>query len=327
MKRLQLRRKQIKKRRYRFFLIGLLVIVVFIAVSIFQSNRNFEKNKRKIFPISTVEETLADEVYNNTEVKKVYLPEHGNISYEVGGEGEVVLLLHCWAGARQYWKYTIRDLLPHYRVYALDLKGFGDSDIPKSGYQMTDFVDMLHDFLDALGIAKAVLVGHSMGGTIAMLFTLDYPERITKLVLVALPMSEHEIGHKFIGAPVIGGLWYRVVRFLGARSLREPKAREIWLKPTVASATQSMSSFVKANPLMRIHEITCPVLLILGKNDPAAAFAHPTTDDTPRFDLKLAIIDAARHAPHCENPAEFNKKLLAFLQADPSELIIPARIR
>jgi pimeloyl-ACP methyl ester carboxylesterase len=327
MKRLQLRRKQIKKRRYRFFLILFLIISIFIAVSIFQSNRNFEKNKQKAFPIGTVEETLASEVHNNTEVKKVYLPEHGNISYEVDGEGEVVVLLHCWAGARQYWKYTIRDLLPHYRVYALDLKGFGESDIPKSGYQMTDFVDMLHDFFDALGITKAVLVGHSMGGTIALLFTLDYPEYITKLVLVALPMSEHEIGHKLIGAPVIGGLWYRVVRFLGARSLREPKAREIWLKPTVASATQSMNSFVKANPLMRIHEINCPVLLILGKNDPAAAFAHPTTDDTPRFDIKLAIIDAARHAPHCENPAEFNKKLLAFLQADTSELIIPARIR
>ena len=327
MGRIQLRRQKKKTHRYRFFLIVLLIIIVFIAVSIFQSNRNFEQNRRKVFPISTVEETLADEVNNNTEVKKVYLPEHGNISYEVGGEGEVVVLLHCWAGARQYWKYTIRDLLPHYRVYALDLKGFGESDIPKSGYQMTDFVDMLHDFFDALGIAKAVVVGHSMGGTIAMLFTLDYPERVTKLVLVALPMSGHQIGHKLIGASVIGGFWYRAVRFLGARSLREPKAREIWLKPTVASATKSMKSFVKANPLMRIHEVNCPVLLILGKNDPAAAFARPTTEDTQRFDLKLAIINAARHAPHCENPEEFNKKLLNFLQADASELIVPARIR
>jgi len=99
------------------------------------------------------------------------------------------------------------------------------------------------------------------------------------------------------------------------------------LKPTVASATKSMKSFVKANPLIRIYEVNCPVLLILGKNDPAAAFARPTTEDTPSFDLKLAIINAARHAPHCENPEEFNKKLLTFLQADASELIVPARIR
>ncbi|HIE26604.1 TPA: alpha/beta hydrolase [Candidatus Poribacteria bacterium] len=327
MKQIQLRRKQTKAHGYRFLLILLLIIVVFIAISIFQSNRNFEKNRRKVFPISTVEETLATELSNNTEVKKVYLSQHGNISYEVGGEGEVVVLLHCWAGARQYWKYTIKDLLLHYRIYALDLKGFGESDIPKSGYRMTDFVDMLHDFFDVLGIANAVVVGHSMGGTIAMLFTLNYPERVNKLVLVALPMSGHRIGHKLMGASVIGGLWYRAVRFLGARSLREPKAREIWLKPTVASATQSMKSFVKANPLMRIHEINSPVLLILGKNDPAAASAYPATDETQRFDLKLAIIDAARHAPHCENPAEFNKKLLTFLQADASELIVPARIR
>ena len=327
MKRIQLRHKQTKTRSYGFFLIVLLIIVVFIAVSIFQSNRNFEKNRRKVFPISTVEETLASEVHNNTEVKKVYLPEHGNISYEVGGEGEVVILLHCWAGARQYWKYTIRDLLPHYRVYALDLKGFGESDIPKSGYQMRDFVDMLHDFFDALGIADAVVVGHSMGGTIAMLFTLDYPKRVTKLVLVALPMSGHQIGHKLIGASIIGGFWYRAVRFLGARSLREPKAREIWLKPTVTSATKSMRAFVKANPLMRIHEINCPMLLILGENDPVAASARPTTDDKRRPDLKLVIIDAARHAPHCENPEAFNKNLLAFLQADESELIVPAQIR
>jgi len=306
-----------------------LVVIVFIAISIFQSKRNYATKRRKVFPVSTVEETLAAEIHNNTEVKKVYLPEHGNIAYEVGGEGEIVVLLHCWAGARQYWKYTIRDLLPYYRVYALDLKGFGESDRPKSGYRMTDFVDMLHDFLGVLGIDQAIIVGHSMGGSIAMLFTLDYPEQINKLVLVALPMSQGKIGHKLVGASVIGGLWYRAVRFLGARSLREPKAREIWLKPTVASATQSMRAFVKASPLMRIREINCPVLLILGKNDSAAVSARPTTEneDTKRFDLKLAIIADARHSPHCENPDEFNKNLLAFLQADSSELIIPARIR
>ena len=328
MKRISLRRKQIRKRRYFIWLLFTLGSVIFVAFSILQSNRNFEQNRRKRFPVSTVGETLASHIENDTVVKEIYLPRHGNICYEVGGEGEVVVLLHCWAGARQYWKYTIRDLLPKYRVYALDLKGFGDSDKPPSGYRMERFVSLLRDFFDAVGIKKSVLVGHSMGGSIAMSFTLAYPEDVEKLVLVALPMSGHPIGHKLIGAPVIGGIWYRIVRFIGQHSLREPEARKIWLKPTVASATKSMKSFLEAKPFLRIHKINCPVLLILGKNDPAATLVRPSINPTTTFrsNLELALIDAARHSPQCENPPEFNRKLLAYLEADDSELIVPVRI-
>lgn len=326
MKRIKFTRKR-TIRKYRFWLIFLGIAIIFVVISIFQSKRNFEQNRRKRFPVSTVEETLGGDVSNDTTITTVALPEHGNISYEVGGVGESVILLHCWAGARQYWKHTITELLPYYRVYALDLKGFGASDKPERGYQMESFVDMLRDFMDTLDIERAIIIGHSMGGAIAMLFTLNYPGRVTRLVLVALPMSGHRIGHKLIGAPVIGRLWYRIVRFIGKYALREPKARKIWVQPTVASATQSMKAFVHTNPLLRIREINCPVLLIMGKKDPATALASPSTKNTKRIDLKLALIDAARHSPQCENPPEFNQKLLAFLHADESKLIIPARIR
>ena len=66
-----------------------------------------------------------------------------------------------------------------------------------------------------------------MGGDIAVPFTLAYPEDVEKLVLVALPASGHPVGHKLIGAPVIGGIWYRIVRFIGAHFLREPEARKV----------------------------------------------------------------------------------------------------
>jgi len=307
-------------------LLFILFAIIFIAFSMLQFRRDFEQNRRKRFPVSTVGETLASNLKNDTVVKDIHLKSHGNISYEVGGEGKVIVLLHCWAGARQYWKYTIRDLLHKYQVYALDLKGFGDSEKPSSGYRMRDFVSLLRDFFDAVGIKKSVLVGHSMGGAIALSFTLAYPEDVERLVLVALPASGHPIGHKLIGAPVIGGMWYRIVRFIGKHSLREPEARKIWLKPTVASATKSMKSFLAAKPLWEIQKINCPVLFVLGKNDPASTLAHPTTEATKlRSNLKLTFIEAARHSPQCENPPEFNRILLAYLEDDDSELILPLR--
>jgi len=283
---------------------------------------------RKYFPISTVAETLAKDVKNDTEVKNIHIPKHGNIYYEVGGEGDTVILIHCWAGARQYWKHTISALLWYYRVYALDLKGFGESDKPKDGYKMADFVDLLDNFFEKVGISKAILVGHSMGGSIAMSYTMAHPDKVKKIVLVALPISTYPVGHKLIGAPLIGGIWYRCVRFIGKRSLKSLAAREIWSKPTVASATKSMRTFVKTNPLKRIHEINCPLLLILGKNDPAAPRASVVKNaNTTRFAIKLAVIADARHSPQCENPEEFNRKLLAFLRDNYSALIAPAKLQ
>ena len=114
-----------------------------------------------------------------------YLDLHGErVAYLDEGEGEVILLLHGIAGSSQTWRSLIRPLSRHYRVVAPDLLGHGDSTKPRTDYSLGAFSVLLRDFLDELGIARATLVGHSLGGGIAMQFIYQHPDYGQRLVLI-----------------------------------------------------------------------------------------------------------------------------------------------
>ncbi len=206
-------------------MVSLSVLVFFIGLMCWSFIRmvNDPDLRRSDLPISTVENTLSSEVRRDTQVTSVRL-EQGNISYEVGGKGRNIVLIHCWAGSKEYWKWTIQALTPHFRIYALDLKGFGDSDKPDDGYTMADFSQLIAEFFNALGISKAILVGHSMGGKIAVSFAQAYPDKVDKLVLVGIPTKKISLGLRMFTLPIIGKPWYWLVRKIGYHTL-EPRAR------------------------------------------------------------------------------------------------------
>jgi len=140
--------KYITNRRRAIPILLFALCVVFIGGSFIRmwSDPDF---RRSDLPLSTVEDTLSKSLQRDTEIAQVQL-QQCKIVYEVGGDGEDVVLLHCWAGSKEYWKWTVQALIPHFRVYALDLKGFGDSDKPKDGYTMEDYSRLVAEFLDAL---------------------------------------------------------------------------------------------------------------------------------------------------------------------------------
>ena len=101
------------------------------------------------------------------------------------GRGPAVVLVHGLAASMYSWRYTIVPLVQAgYRVIAYDNRGFGFSDMPAHGYSNADYVHLLFGVLDSLGVADAVLVGHSMGGAIAADAALARPDRVRGLVLV-----------------------------------------------------------------------------------------------------------------------------------------------
>jgi pimeloyl-ACP methyl ester carboxylesterase len=86
-----------------------------------------------------------------------------------------VILLHGWLGSWGLWQDTMAYLGQSYRTYALDFWGFGDSGKKRETYAVQDFVHLVDQFMDQLGIAEAPLVGHSMGGTVSLLVALQFP--------------------------------------------------------------------------------------------------------------------------------------------------------
>src|SRR3990172_11255761 len=107
------------------------------------------------------------------------------VHYVEAGRGEPVVLVHGWNGSTFSFRHTIPELARTHRVVALDLLGFGYSERPPRGdYSVTAQVRLVAGLMDRLGIPRAAVVGHSMGGGIAMHLALSHPERVSRLVLV-----------------------------------------------------------------------------------------------------------------------------------------------
>ena len=302
--------KRIFTRRRTVLLLMLVLFVVFTVTSFVRmvGDPDF---RRSDLPVSTVEDTLSARLQRDTEIASVRL-EQGNISYEVGGSGKNMVLLHCWAGSKEYWKWTIQALIPHFRVYAPDLKGFGDSDKPKDGYTMADFSKLMADFFDMLGIDKAILVGHSMGGKIAVDFAEQHPDRVDKLVLVGTPVNKVSLGLRVFAWPIVGKPWYWLVRKIGQYTLRTEEAKSAWLKPTITSAVRSMKAFSTTDLTGKLPNIYMPTLIVMGEKDRSSAARQTRIFFQKLKDVRLCIVKYAGHSPMCENPTAFNHLLLDF---------------
>lgn len=105
--------------------------------------------------------------------------------YVEAGIGEPLILLHGVGRSLEDWSENILPLAQHHRVIALDLVGYGRSDKPAMKYSVGYLVDFVGQFMDALGLTTASLMGNSMGGAVSLQFALAYPLRVSRLVLVA----------------------------------------------------------------------------------------------------------------------------------------------
>lgn len=114
--------------------------------------------------------------------------DQGIVHYEAYGRGRPVLLLHGWLNSWEVWRNTIQLLGRDFRMYAIDFLGFGDSTDHAQEFSVTNFVSMVNQFMDRMGIIKAPLIGHSMGGTVALSTSIAHPEKVVKVIVVGSPI-------------------------------------------------------------------------------------------------------------------------------------------
>ncbi|HQN43833.1 MAG TPA: alpha/beta hydrolase [Anaerolineaceae bacterium] len=206
--------------------------------------------------------------------------DQGILHYEVYGRGKPVILLHGWLGSWGLWQETMTFLGQYYRTYALDFWGFGESGRKLDTYLVNDFVALVDQFMDKLGIESAPLVGHSMGGTVSLLVSLRYPQRVQKVTVVGSPIAGSSLAFllKMAGIPfnasaifTFFGLFRRIMRAAGPFICRDPRFMDMMdsdlTKLTLESFFSSIASLRRTDLRPELGNVQVPVLGMYGDRD------------------------------------------------------------
>jgi pimeloyl-ACP methyl ester carboxylesterase len=249
-----------------------------------------------------------------------------------------VLLIHGLTATHRYWLQNVTHLAERRRVLALDLPGFGRSDKPDVSYSTGYFVRTVAAFLDDRGVDRAVLVGNSMGGQIAMAFALEHARRVDKLVLVdpagvtALPlwllrvgmwMAAGAIDHApRVPRPLLEALFRMVFPTrpdLAARYVRSYHRAIVSddYPLHLRAAFRAARGVLGAPMLARVRQIAAPTLIVWGAKDwlvPVTA-ARGLRRAIP--DARLVIYRESGHCPMVDQPERWNRDVEAFLDGKP----------
>ena len=186
------------------------------------------------------------------------------INYKQYGNGDDIVLLHGWGQNIEMMEPLGNNLVDHYRITIIDLPGFGLSEEPTNAFTIYDYTEVVHDLLTELKIDNPIMMGHSFGGRISIVYASKY--KVSKLVLFGSPCVRHEyksikqnIFKKLKKIKLLSPLVNVMKKHLGSVDYRNasPMMRDILVK----TVNQDLSNEAK--------RIKCPTLLIWGENDEA----------------------------------------------------------
>jgi len=258
------------------------------------------------------------------------------IRYGVVGGGPPVLLVHGWLSSSRVWERLAGRLAQRFTVYSLDLTGFGESDKPLSGYGVRNGSRLLYAFCAHFGLTRASVIGHDLGGAMAVKLAADHPDVVGRLVLVCAPADEDQIDLPttlwLATLPVVGPIFYAL-----GRAVRP--VRKLWMRPFVADpddlteevideAGKSTPAAVSQTLSVARREISggrlarqariikVPLLVLAGEEDqivdPQSVGVWAGGVDK----AEICLMDGCGHLPMIERTAEFDAQVLAFLTGD-----------
>ena len=269
------------------------------------------------------------EAASRFEAHEVDLHGHRAI-YRTAGSGPTVVLIHGMVNSSRHWEDVALRLAGSHRVVAPDLIGHGDSATPRGDYSLGAHAATIRDLLATIGVDRATIVGHSLGGGVAMQFFYQFPQRTERLVLVSSGGLGQEVSPLLRGAALPGaaiGLRLaanpRLVRAIDrtggrlrrrgsskgvyleavARALRplgEPGSRRAFLQ-TLRSVIDIHGQHVSARDrLYLLGEM--PTLIVWGERDRTIPAAHGREADEAIPHCRYETLPRAAHFPHLEDP-------------------------
>jgi pimeloyl-ACP methyl ester carboxylesterase len=279
------------------------------------------------------------------EVSTRELTLHGHSqSYRIAGSGPVLLLLHGIAGTAEAWIPSMGLLARRFTVIAPDLPGHGSSDKAPGDYSLGALANSMRDLLVGLGHQRATIVGHSLGGGIAMQFAYQYPERCERLVLVASGGLGRSVSPLLraaalpgaglvlsVAAPpivAVGGLLGSVAGRFGLRPA--PDLREVSRGFATLVDGQTRSAFLdtlrsvvspsgqRVDATNKLYLATgMPVLIVWGARDPIIPPNHGRRAHSLIPNSTYVEFADAGHTPHVDDPHRFADVVLDFAAANP----------
>jgi|SRR5581483_2738556 4,5:9,10-diseco-3-hydroxy-5,9,17-trioxoandrosta-1(10),2-diene-4-oate hydrolase len=254
-----------------------------------------------------------------------------------GETGPNLILIHGLGASLDSWMLNVDELARDFRVYALDMLYFGKSAKPPHDPTPMDFTAFVRGFMDALGIARATLVGNSMGGAIAVRTAIDSPARVERLILV----DPAGFGRELVW-------WLRVRTLFDIRLQGKPSPRMLRyglsqvfynpdrVPPALVDAMLALNeepgmseayrrvirlgvNWRGLKPLLlqeirdAAHQIRVPTLIVWGKQDRVVPVSHLAAAQEKIPHARTFIFDECGHAPQIEHPDKFNALVREFL--------------
>jgi pimeloyl-ACP methyl ester carboxylesterase len=275
---------------------------------------------------------------------------HGRrVIYRVAGSGPPVVLIHGMLNSSSHWRSVALSLAGEYTVVAPDLIGHGDSAAPRGDYSLGAHAASIRDLLAAIGIDRATIVGHSLGGGVAMQFFYQFPQRVERLVLIssgglgrdvspllrtaALPGMSALLSMT-IHARLLGGLWdagsrlrergssvgvYLQAIARALRPLETADARGAFLH-TLRSVIDVHGQRVAATDRLYLLE-SIPTLIVWGERDNTIPLRHGRLAHEAIPNSAFRTLPAAAHFPHLEDPDGLSAVLHEFIAGTQPGLI------
>lgn len=268
-----------------------------------------------------------------TRVSALYL-DNRLVHYEVFGRGQPVIFLHSWVGSWRYWVSTMDQVSVRCRTYALDFWGFGESDRNFDGLAISTCVEMLCQFIATLSIpSRVTLVGHGLGGMVAIRAAKEHPELFSKLMLVSTPLDGSILQDvvkggtfsRLLGHTNPTNTWSKLVRQVPIDN--EEIQQELYedtdsLSEQIVSSIQSSVLNTDLRPTLRTLDESIPVLVSYGEKDAIVSPEHAkflNNDDHER-PHQLIIFRGTNHFPFLEDTTTFSRTLLDFLVSEGSPI-------
>ncbi|MEE2854222.1 MAG: alpha/beta fold hydrolase [Actinomycetota bacterium] len=266
---------------------------------------------------------------------------HGDrIAYRDEGDGEVLLLIHGMAGSSETWRSVIPPLSKEFRVIAPDLLGHGESAKPRTDYSLGAFAVWLRDFLDELGVSHATVVGHSLGGGVAMQFVYQHPDYAQRLILISSGGLGPDVGWvlrllsapgaefvlPIVAPPPVLSVGNKLRSWMKSAGIRSPRGAELWSAYSSLSDGQTRQSFlrtlrsvvdyrgqaVSALNRLRLRE-DLPVMAIWGERDGIIPVAHAYAAHEARTDARLEVLPDVGHFAQVEAPEQVVELIEDFI--------------
>ncbi len=251
---------------------------------------------------------------------------------DTGGDQPALVLLQGFMASRGIWKWQVEAFSPHFRVITMDNRDAGESAPETESYSMADLAGDVSSLLTSLGIERASILGHSMGGYVALQFASLYPDRLDKLILVGTSaLAGGALGRpapsydrdRFIENP-IERTRKRYTR-LTAPGYFEAHPEKLEATAQTAAGNgltfesmvrQSDSAFMTHDTRDTLPTIAAPVFIVHGDVDPTIPISAGRKIAEAIPGARLVVFEGVGHLPHLERTDEFNRLVLVFLRGE-----------